>query len=184
MLKLLPLLNKDGEAIPLRPNYGSDIIKHAVQQFIALREGFYNISTDKMEAFIQDLCEVWKPNTDAYPISKEMENKGHLVNAEFVDDMDRFTLHLYCVQENAESEWYRVHQPALPLPYGTTFDMVIDGEVRSVRIDTIYRMSPAKYVVVTNDTHPTSKRTKITFEDALALYTQTEELKNQGVHFE
>lgn len=178
------LLNKLGEKIPARPNYGSDIIGHAAQQFIALREGFYNISTNKVDAFIQDLCEVWKPNTDAYPISKEMENKGYQVNAEFVDDMDRFTLHLNGVQEDAEAEWYRVHQPALPLPYGTTFDMVMDGKLRTVRIDTIYRLSPAKYIVVTNDTHPDSKRTNITFEDALALYTQTEELKNQGVHFE
>lgn len=170
------LYNKDGAAIPPRPEYSDELIATAVKKALDGGRIFRSMmatkpSTEAIDKFAQDFAEIWYDGADAYEAAKEMESKGHKVNAQFVDDVEMLDSAIFGTFNQAERDWATEHQPVAPFGVGTRLKIEgnITGKVEFGTIDEIYPNIPATYCV-TIDGRPDGDTTRrlIKFEHAVS----------------
>lgn len=173
------LYNKDGVAIPPRPEYSEELIATAVKKALEGGRIFRsfmakNPSAEAIDKFAQDFAEIWYDGADAYEAAKEMESNGHKVNAQFVDDIEMLDSAIFSTYNQAEREWAAEHQPVAPFEVGTRLRIESNytGKVEFGAIEEILKNTPAAYCVLIDGT-PDGDTTRrlIKFEDAVSHAT-------------
>ncbi|MCY9861522.1 hypothetical protein OTK49_03195 [Vibrio coralliirubri] len=180
-----PLYNKDGAAVPKRPEYSDELIikgdvtipprpvlthqtlKTAIANGAKGCESFGHLSLSEVEQFALDFCIVWEYGKDEYVMAKELESKGYVVNLQFVNDLAKFPAHIDEAQHDSEMLWATKYKSELLLLVGSTFDMEFDGKMHNITIDTFLNRSPAQYGVILDNLPDDEKRRIISLEEAL-----------------
>ncbi|MCY9861523.1 hypothetical protein OTK49_03200 [Vibrio coralliirubri] len=170
-----PLYNKDGVAVPKRPEYSDELITATVKAELEKGRIFRatlakNPNGDIIDKLAKDFAEVWHDGADAYEIAKELESQGYSVNTQVVDDIECLDGAIFSAHSKATKKWLELHQPVPPFEVGARLmiERYNTFEPEHGTIESIYECRPATYSVIIDGT-PEGKNTRrlIDFEDAV-----------------